>query len=153
MDPELKEASRIENVDTLNQLLQRDSLLLDRLTIIPFPTNNPIHIASLLGHADFVREILKQRPELARDLNEQGLSPLHLASAKGHLLVVKELLKVGSKLCLIVDKDGLMPIHTAAIKGRIDVLRELSDACPNSMQSVTSHGDTILQFGCEIKLL
>uniref|UniRef100_A0A6I9QPV8 Ankyrin repeat-containing protein BDA1-like n=1 Tax=Elaeis guineensis var. tenera TaxID=51953 RepID=A0A6I9QPV8_ELAGV len=143
MEARLEAASRAGDLGGFHQLLQEDSLLLDRLNSSPYPSNNPLHIAALLGHADFAGEILSRRPELAKDLNEQGFSPLHLASANGNLSVVKELLKVGSDLCLIRDKDGFIAIHTAVIKGKICVVKELIDVCPETARAVTCQGETI----------
>ncbi|XP_073111293.1 uncharacterized protein [Elaeis guineensis] len=85
MEARLAAASQSGDLGAFLQLLQEDSLLLDRRSTIPFPSNNPLHIAALFGHADFASEILVRRSKLAKDLNEQGFSPLHLASANGHL--------------------------------------------------------------------
>ncbi|XP_073111225.1 uncharacterized protein [Elaeis guineensis] len=136
MEARLEAASLAGDLGAFLQLLQEDSLLLDRLSTTHHTSNNPLHRAALLGHADFASEILSRKPELAQDLNEQGFSPLHLASANSHLLVVKELLKVGSDLCLIQDKDGFMPIHTAVIKGKVCVVKELIDAYPETAKMV-----------------
>ncbi|KAG1353968.1 Ankyrin repeat [Cocos nucifera] len=143
MEARLEEAFLDGDLGALLQLLQEDSLLLDRLSATPHTSNNILHTPALLGHTDFASEILRRRPKLAQDLNEQGFSPLHLASANDHLLVVKELLKVGSDLCLIRDKDGFMPIHTAVIKGKICIVKELIDACPETAKAKTCQGETI----------
>nr|XP_019705490.1 ankyrin repeat-containing protein BDA1-like [Elaeis guineensis] len=146
MEARLEAASLAGDLGAFLQLLQEDSLLLDRLSTTHHTSNNPLHMAALLGHADFASEILSRRPKLAQDLNEQGFSPLHLASANGHLSVVKELLKVGTDLCLIRDKDGFMPIHTAVIKGKIGVVKELIDACPETAKAATCQGETVVHL-------
>nr|XP_029117206.1 ankyrin repeat-containing protein BDA1-like isoform X2 [Elaeis guineensis] len=146
MEARLEAASLAGDVGAFLQLLRVDSLLLDRLSTTHHTSNNPLHIAALLGHADFASAILSRRPKLAQDLNEQGFSPLHLASANGHLSVVKELLKVGTDLCLIRDKDGFMPIHTAVIKGKIGVVKELIDACPETAKAATCQGETVVHL-------
>ena len=92
----LEEASRVGDVDSLRRLLLEDPFLLERETGRTSVGDNPLHVATLLGHADFVGHIISLKPELAKELNGQGLSPLHLAAAQGHLPVVKELLKVFS---------------------------------------------------------
>ena len=146
MEARLAAASQSGDLGAFLQLLQEDSLLLDRPRTIPYPSNNPLHVAALFGHADFASEILVRGSKLAKDLNEQGFSPLHLASANGHLSVVKELLKVGTDLCLIRDKDGFMPIHTAVIKGKIGVVKELIDACPETAKAATCQGETVVHL-------
>ncbi|XP_019707271.2 uncharacterized protein [Elaeis guineensis] len=147
MNPRLEEASYNGDLDELHQLLQEDRFLLEKLSTTPCIPNNPLHIASMRGHADFVREILLRKPELAKDLNADGFSALHLAVANGHLAVVRELLReLGSHVCLARDKVGLLPIHTAAMKGRVHVLGELLDARSESARTKTCQGDTILHL-------
>ncbi|CAI9755740.1 unnamed protein product [Fraxinus pennsylvanica] len=77
----LFEAAAAGNVNSLQKLLQEDPLILDRVVVSCFH-ETPVHIAALLGHIGFVREILRRKPEFARELNLHLSSPLHLASAK-----------------------------------------------------------------------
>nr|XP_029117215.1 ankyrin repeat-containing protein At2g01680-like [Elaeis guineensis] len=154
MEARLEAASLAGDLGAFLQLLQEDSLLLDRLSTTHHTSNNPLHRAALLGHADFASEILSRKPELAQDLNEQGFSPLHLASANSHLLVVKELLKVGSDLCLIQDKDGFMPIHTAVIKGKmVEFLVDKLGGDEEILNSKDEKGNTILHLAVARKQL
>ncbi|KAI9191204.1 hypothetical protein LWI28_005070 [Acer negundo] len=81
------------SVTTLLNLLQQDALILDRFTVGCYP-ETPLHIASLLGHAEFVQEMLSRKPELAGELDSRKSSPLHLATAKGYLDIVKMLVSV-----------------------------------------------------------
>ena len=90
----LEEASHAGDVNLLKELLKEDKLLLEKVTGRTSGRDNPLHIAAMLGHADFVREVIHHKPELAKELNGQGLSPLHLAATHGHVTVVKELLNV-----------------------------------------------------------
>jgi ankyrin repeat protein len=92
----LYEAAHAGDVDVLKKLLEEEPLLLDRTNITNEVSDNPLHIACLLGHAGFAKEILQYRPNLARELNGQGLTPLHLAASQGHLAVVLELLQVNT---------------------------------------------------------
>ncbi|KAJ3682360.1 hypothetical protein LUZ60_014933 [Juncus effusus] len=143
----LEEASRLGDVEAIKRLLEEDELLLDRMLVGTSVTNNPLHIAAFLGNSDFVDEIIRLKPELAKRANEQGLSPLHLAAARGHLAVVKELLKVGSELCLVrEEKRGLIPLHLAVINRRTLVVKELLEACRASLSEVTHGGETVLHL-------
>ena len=90
----LEEASKDGDVNLLKELLKNDNLLLEKVIGRTSVSDNPLHIAAMLGHADFVREVIHHKSDLAKELNDQGLSPLHLAAAYGHVTVVKELLKV-----------------------------------------------------------
>ncbi|KAI6682174.1 hypothetical protein NL676_036055 [Syzygium grande] len=65
-------------------------------------TESPLHIAAMLGHSDFVEEVLAQKAELAREQDSQSWTPLHLAAAKGYLNIVASLLRfINSR-----DEDG-----------------------------------------------
>ncbi|CAA3000200.1 ankyrin repeat-containing BDA1-like [Olea europaea subsp. europaea] len=121
------EAASQGNVDTLKKLVQEDPIILDRVIVNSF-SDTPVHIAAILGHSDFVMEILRRRPEFARELNLCQSSPLHLASAKGYIEVVRVLLSANPLMCLVRDRNGLTPLHLAAIKGRIEVVKELVQA-------------------------
>lgn len=147
MNPRLEKACYDGNLDALHLLLKEEKLLLEQLSTNPCVPNNPLHIASMRGHADFAREILLRKPELAKDLNADGFSALHLAVANGHPDVVTVLLREsGPGACLVRGKDGLLPIHTAAMKGRVHALEELLEACPESALRRTCQGDTILNL-------
>ncbi|XXG71110.1 hypothetical protein AAC387_Pa07g0440 [Persea americana] len=108
--------------------------------------SNPLHLGAQHGHVDFVRDILRQKPELACELNSQGQSPLHLASERGHVEVVEEILKADPGACFVRDRDGMIPLHIAAIKGRIDVLEKLANANIKTAYILTDRGEPILHL-------
>ncbi|XP_078180564.1 uncharacterized protein LOC144574483 [Carex rostrata] len=128
----LEEASQTGDVNSLKELLKKDKDLLDKVIGVTLVEvrDNPLHIAAMLGHADFVREVIHHKPELAKELNGQGLSPLHLAAVHDHVTVVKELLKADLDLCLIREKqEGLLPLDIAVKNGRTVIIKELVEAC------------------------
>ncbi|KAI3524056.1 hypothetical protein L1887_02676 [Cichorium endivia] len=140
----LYEASVEGNSTALLILLKEDPLILDRVTL----NNNddmPLHVASMLGHIDFVKEILIRKPHLAMEPDSQRRLPLHLASAKGHVDVVKALVSASPDTCLARDRDGRNPLHLAAIKGRYDVVKELVHARPHAARAVVQQ-ETILHL-------
>ncbi|KAJ6819355.1 ankyrin repeat-containing protein-like [Iris pallida] len=150
MDHRLREASFSGDVHSLHQLLQEDRLLLNRPT---YCSDTPLHVAAMLDNADFAAEVLRLRPDLARELGAGGHTSLHLAAANGHAEVAKVLLGnssagvPGHELCLLRDMDWLTPIHAAVLKGRTDVLRELFvGACPESVRATTGRGETALHL-------
>ncbi|XP_058112285.1 ankyrin repeat-containing protein BDA1-like [Magnolia sinica] len=139
MDVKLYEAALMGNVQSLFEILVEDPLILERVSV----KESPLHTAALLGHVDFAKEILRRKPQLARESNSQGFSPLHLASAKGHLEIVKELLKADSDMCLVRDRDGRTPLHIAAMNGRADILKELVRARPVATRVTTDRAETV----------
>ncbi|KAJ4717502.1 Ankyrin repeat family protein [Melia azedarach] len=145
MESILYEAALEGSVTTLLELLQQDRLILDKFSMSSIP-ENPLHVAALLGHLDFVKEILHQKPELARDLDSQRSSALHKASHKGYVDIVHALLQVNPKMRFACDADGRNPLHVAAMKGHIDVLEELVQAGPLEASATTIGGETILHL-------
>ncbi|KAH1056839.1 hypothetical protein J1N35_034904 [Gossypium stocksii] len=100
----------------------------------------------MLGHTDFVREIIQRKPEFTRELDSRGSSPLHLASAKGYVDIVKALLFVNPDMCLVVDIEERNPLHLAAMKGQVHVLNELVRVRPQAARATVSWGETILHL-------
>ncbi|XP_059274839.1 ankyrin repeat-containing protein BDA1-like [Lycium ferocissimum] len=145
MDTEkrLYEAAVEGDVRALQELLQQDALILDRLTLTCF-NETPLHIAVMRGHIEFVRLILAQNPQLAAELDSRKSSALHIASAKGRRQIVKMLLLVNPEMCLACDRDGRNPLHFAAIKGRVDVIKELIHIRPRAALGTTINGENVL---------
>ncbi|XP_030550899.2 ankyrin repeat-containing protein BDA1-like [Rhodamnia argentea] len=144
MDPRLFEASYTGNVDRLYSLVKENVLILNAASLAE--GDNPLHVASMAGHASFAREVLKLRTEFANELNQDGFSPLHIAAARGDVNMVRELLKVGSRLCLVKGREERIPLHYSAIKGRGEVLKELVSACPDSLEEVTARRESVLHL-------
>ncbi|KAL8130047.1 hypothetical protein V2J09_019202 [Rumex salicifolius] len=146
MDRKLYEASIQGNVTSLINLLRQDPLIIHKYIVNPDHTDTPLHTAALLGHVDFVNEILQRKPDLARELNSQRSTALHLASATGHIEIVRSLLNADSETCTALDRYGMNPAHVAAIKGRVDVLREIVEVRPDAARMFTGHKLTILHL-------
>ncbi|KAI6682166.1 hypothetical protein NL676_036047 [Syzygium grande] len=145
MESELYEAAVKGNVSSLRELLAKDKLLLDRI-MTGNHTETPLHIAAMLGHLEFVGEVLARKAELARVQDSQGSTPLHLAAAKGYLNIVASLLRVSPEMCFVRDKYDRNPLHVAAMKGHVDVLKLLVRERPDAAHSVVEHGQTILHL-------
>ncbi|KAL3744522.1 hypothetical protein ACJRO7_013740 [Eucalyptus globulus] len=109
-------------------------------------TETPLHIADMLGHLDFVKEILAQKAEMASVQDSQGSTPLHLATAKGYLNIVESLVRAYPDICFFRDKYKRNPLHVAAMKGHVNVLENLVGARPDAAHSVIEHGQTILHL-------
>ncbi|MED6132984.1 hypothetical protein PIB30_024061 [Stylosanthes scabra] len=143
---ELYEASIKGCVITLKTLIQRNPLILFRVSLYPFH-ETPLHIASLLGHQDFCKVLLENNPAFAGEANSEGRCPLHLASAKGHAEVVKILLQIDQESCMVRDKDDMIPLHFAAMRGHVAVIEELVRAKPESIKErIVSDDSTVLHL-------
>ncbi|KAK9081539.1 hypothetical protein Syun_030863 [Stephania yunnanensis] len=141
----LFEASLDGNVFALNELLEEDPLALERT--ITSSSETPLHIAAMLGHVEFAREILSRKPELASELDSEGFSPLHLASARKNIEMVRELARVAPDVCLSTDSEGRTPLHLAAMKGRVEIMKELFWWRPGALDKVLfDGGETVLHL-------
>lgn len=143
MDAELFKAARDGNIEALLKLLESDPLLLEGVAT----ANNPLHVAAMLGHLDFAKELLKHKSdvgEYAKELNQHGYSPMHLAAANGHLQVVEMLLGISRELCCVKGRDGVTPLHCASIKGRRQIISLLLSACPPCVEEVNAWNETAL---------
>ncbi|MFQ6642784.1 hypothetical protein Gotur_017335 [Gossypium turneri] len=145
MESKLYEAAAEGNVTIFLELIRQDHLLLDRV-LVNYTIETPLHVAAMLGHTDFVREIIQRKPEFTRELDSRGSSPLHLASAKGYVDIVKALLFVNPDMCLAVDIEERNPLHLAAVKGQVHVLNELVRVRPQAARVTVSWGETILHL-------
>ncbi|KAJ4717499.1 Ankyrin repeat family protein [Melia azedarach] len=145
MESILYDAAVRGGVPTLLELLQQDPLILDRV-ILNCLSETPLHVAVMLGHADFVKEILCRKPEFADELDSRQSSALHIASQKGYVEIVQALLQANPEMCFARDVNGRNPLHLAAMKGRIEVLRELLKTRPLAASATTIFGETILHL-------
>ncbi|KAM1095646.1 hypothetical protein EV2_010801 [Malus domestica] len=144
MDARMFDACQTGDVQLLHRLLAENPLLLHSLALTS--TENPLHVASIAGHVDFVKEIVRLKPDYVEEMNQDGFSPMHIASANGYLEIVKEMLRVDLRFCRIQGRDEWTPLHYAASRGRVDVIREMVLACPESVEDVTVQGETVIHL-------
>jgi ankyrin repeat protein len=130
---ELFLASEKGSVSFLTTLIQRDPLILSKVSLTS-RRNTPLHIATLLGHLEFCKILLSQKPTFAQEVNDFGRTPLHLASAVGHTKIVQALLEANTQVCFVYDLDEKIPLHLAAMKGRKEIVQVLISARPESIQ-------------------
>jgi ankyrin repeat protein len=145
MDPRLVEAALKGNTIELQKLLQEDSLLLERDSLALYP-ETALHIATIGGRTEFVRELLKLKPDFATRLNKDGFSAIHIASANGFVETVRELLKFSRELAHLKSSDGKTSLHCAAVTGRVRVVEELIGFFPDCVGDVTQRGETALHL-------
>ncbi|XP_044497569.1 ankyrin repeat-containing protein NPR4-like [Mangifera indica] len=88
---------------------------------------------ALLGHVEFTKAIVSQKPQLVAELDSFKRSPLHLAAAEGHSEIVKELLLANKDVSMFTDQEERIPLHLAAMRGRVEVIKELISAKPESI--------------------
>ncbi|KAE8699955.1 hypothetical protein F3Y22_tig00110569pilonHSYRG00228 [Hibiscus syriacus] len=134
MDTRLFESARTDNVDDLNKLLGENPMILHTISL--YAGENPLHIASAVRHASYVREVSSLRPEYAEELNINGFSPLHMVATDRHIEVVRELLNVDWKLCCVEGRDHHTTLHFVAMKMRVDVIGEMLSCCVECIEGL-----------------
>ncbi|KAI6702846.1 hypothetical protein NL676_011982 [Syzygium grande] len=144
MDPRLLEASYTGNVDQLYSLVRQNVLILNTASLVD--GDNPLHVASMASHVNFVREVLKLKMEFADELNQVSFNPPHIATVSSDVDIVRNLLKVGNRLCLVKGREERTPLHYSVIKGRREVLKELVLACPDSIEEVMARRESALDL-------
>ncbi|XP_059450792.1 ankyrin repeat-containing protein BDA1-like [Corylus avellana] len=145
MDPRLVEAALNGNAIELQKLLQEDPLVIERGSVAVYP-ETALHIAAMGGQTEFVREILKLKPDFSTRLDKDGFSAIHIASANGFVETVRELLKFRRELALLKSSNGRTSLHCAAVAGRVQVIRELVGFFPDCIGEVTLRGETALHI-------
>ncbi|KAF3434097.1 hypothetical protein FNV43_RR25200 [Rhamnella rubrinervis] len=144
----LYEASMEGSVDTLNSLIEKDPLILSKISLGPFG-ETPLHVSASFGHVNFTMKLLSikpQGPKLAVEVDRLKRSPLLLASAEGHTDIVQALIQVNDTMCLATDQDGRIPLHYAAMRGRVEVIKLLIGSQRESIWKKLIGGETVLHL-------
>jgi uncharacterized protein len=82
--------------------------------------------AAAAGRAERVRELTRERPELAREVSHDGWTALHLAAFFGHVVVAEALLAAGADLSAVSANDMRnQPLHAAAAGDHSDLVELL----------------------------
>ncbi|CAL5438463.1 unnamed protein product [Camellia sinensis] len=93
MEQRLCEAAIDGNVESLDEIIGADKLILDKV-VVGCINPNPFHVATTLGRTQFVQHLLHLKPELVQVLDSRYRSALHLATTKGHFDIVQALVRV-----------------------------------------------------------
>ncbi|XVE56456.1 hypothetical protein DITRI_Ditri04bG0011300 [Diplodiscus trichospermus] len=144
MESRLFQSAWTGNVDDFHKLITENPLILHTISL--YSSENPLHIAAAAGHTGFVREVLRLRPEFAKEVNKDGFSPLHMAAANGHIEVVRELLNVDKELCCLEGRENKNPLHFAAMKGKVEVISEMLLSRAECIEGVTVQRETALHL-------
>ncbi|KAG8386928.1 hypothetical protein BUALT_Bualt03G0199800 [Buddleja alternifolia] len=116
LEKRLYDAAAEGNTISLQELLEKDKFLLDRVS---FTSPNK---------------------------NSQQSSPLHIASAEGYLEIVKKLLSAAPHMCLSRDCQGRNPLHLAAMRGHVEILNTLIQESPSAARAKAGRDQTVLHL-------
>ncbi|MFQ6624764.1 hypothetical protein Gotur_003900, partial [Gossypium turneri] len=108
----------------------------ERIDDVPF-LHTPVHVAACAGHIEFMMEMIKLKPSLARKLNQVGFSPMHLAPQNDRTQAVLRLLRFDEGLVRVKGREDLTPLHNVVQTGNVDLLIKLLKVCPEAIEDVT----------------
>lgn len=87
--------------------------------------NTPLHLASKLGHAQLVEEILKLCPHMVSMQNSKLDAPFHAACSGGHTGVLRLLMEVLPWEIFRLNGEGESPLCIASKNGHSEVVKLL----------------------------
>ncbi|XP_031386711.1 ankyrin repeat-containing protein At5g02620-like [Punica granatum] len=85
--------------------------------------NTPLHLASKLGHAQLVEEIVKLCPDMVSLGNSKLDTPFHEACSGGHVSVLRLLLKVRPWEIFQLNGQAESPLYIASKNGHGEVVK------------------------------
>ncbi|CDP13438.1 unnamed protein product [Coffea canephora] len=149
MDRRLCDAALEGDVTALDQLVQEDPLVLDKAGL-KCEDKNPLHLAAILGHVDFVKAIFQVESAhfmcWARD--RDGRNPLHLAAMYGRVAVLQVLIHAGFRAALEKTDGGGTILHLCIKYNQLEALKILVDKLkdPEFVNAKNEDGMTILHL-------
>ncbi|KAK8602133.1 hypothetical protein V6N13_058213 [Hibiscus sabdariffa] len=155
MERKLYDAAVQGNTILLLDLLREDALLLDRFITGRYP-ETPLHVASTLGHLEFVHEVLARKPELAKELDSHNSSPLHLLlqkAMKGHLGLLKELVEARPWAAQVLMEQGETILHACVRCNQLEALKLLVERISDHdfVNCKNGDGNTIMHLAVAAK--
>ena len=98
---------------------------------------------------EITKKILKWKPDLANEVDENGWSPFHYASYLGNITIFRQLLEKSDKSVVylrIKDGKNKTALHIAASQGHMDVVKELVLHYPDCCEQVDDDGNNALHL-------
>lgn len=126
MQKKLFDAAVENKVHTLRELLQKDPLILDKPSL-NCQDKNLLHIAAMLGHVEFVKEVLRFSPDMCFAGDRFGRIPLHLAVIKGKFPVFQELIHARPITAREKTEGGGNVLHLCVKYNQLEALKFLRE--------------------------
>ncbi|KAL7254856.1 hypothetical protein ACSBR1_009077 [Camellia fascicularis] len=130
MDRRLFQACWIGNVENFLKLIKDNPRLL--YTSVLENGETPLHIASMVGHFNLVKEIMKLRKEFSQELNEDGLSTVN---------VIRELILASAYSVVNMTARGETVLHLAVKNNQFEALNDLVEHLKKFNKDVLNRKD------------
>ncbi|KAJ8755771.1 hypothetical protein K2173_024315 [Erythroxylum novogranatense] len=123
MDPRLSEAIWSNDIFKFRTLLQVDEgVLRTRSGIL---SDTPLHLATLYGHTELVKEILRLCPDMAAEVNQKLDTALHIASAQGNATIFQLLMEANPLISVKLNHENQSVFSLACREGHNEIVRLL----------------------------
>ncbi|KAK9266098.1 hypothetical protein L1049_003444 [Liquidambar formosana] len=123
MDFRLFEAIFTNDKPTFMTLVQDNQDILEQKTAKSL--NTALHLATRFGQVEFVREIVKLRPDMVAAINEDLETPLHEACKQGNAEVLNLLLEANPLAACMLNYKGRSALFKACSNGHLHLVKLL----------------------------
>ncbi|KAL3497439.1 hypothetical protein ACH5RR_040171 [Cinchona calisaya] len=140
MERKLYDAAVVGDVTSLLELIKKDPLLLDK-TSLNCQDKNPLHVAAIFGHVEFVKVILRDNSDMCLALDKFGRNPLHLAAIKGRLAVLQVLIHARPLAAREKTEGGGTVLHLCVKYNQLEALKYLVETIKDHEFANMKNGD------------
>jgi ankyrin repeat protein len=126
-------------------------LVIEREVDVNFQYNGKtsLHYASMYGHFDVVKFLVKRGAEVNKQEDKTLLTALHYAGARGLLKIIKFLMDNGANSNLR-DKQGKTCLHYSVIFGDVEVVKYLTEKVED-VNAADAEGETPISLAEKYK--
>ncbi|PIN24368.1 26S proteasome regulatory complex, subunit PSMD10 [Handroanthus impetiginosus] len=122
---ELFSAVQLGDLETVEEVLKRDSSLIHHTTV--YDRSSALHVAAASGQIE-VLSLLLDRSVTPDILNRHKQTPLMLAAMHGKISCVTKLIEAGANILMFDSRNGRTCLHYAAYYGHSDCLQVILSA-------------------------
>lgn len=141
-----QEACQKNDVEEVKSIHSKYPNLPDEIIKACQRLENPLLTACLARSLEAAKEMARLWPQLTSIKNQLGETTMHILSTNGDAEMVQIFGELNRELCLEGDNSLMIPLHRAAMHGNSDVIRALVSVCPESLENLTSNGETALHL-------
>ncbi|WJZ88079.1 hypothetical protein VitviT2T_007411 [Vitis vinifera] len=108
-----------------------------------------LHAAVICRDPIMVKEILKWKPDLTKEVDENGWSPLHCAAYLGYVPIARQLLHKSDRSVVylrVKNDDNKTALHIAATRGNRITAKLLVSYYPDCCEQVDINGNNALHL-------
>ena len=157
MDPRLRQLLKACSEGDVNLCINLIDANPDILLSTTPHKNNCLHIAAMLGHHEFAREVWSRAPSLLSDTNIDGETPLIAALMAANLSLASDIITAASqymqhndleegrpfnRMLLKVDRRNENALHHAMRNGFANLALQLLEIEPRLSEQATNTGES-----------